>query len=56
MIANVNNFDIYALLGLKGEEKQKKQPAPTDNQTALAEREEPQKESKSIYKILWWNC
>ena len=25
MIANVNNFDLYALLGLKGEEKQKKQ-------------------------------
>ena len=43
MIDAVNNFDIYALLGLKGKEEEKKQPAPTDNQTALAEREEPQK-------------
>jgi len=46
MIDAVNNFDIYALLGLKGKEEEKKQPAPTaptDNQDALAEREEPQK-------------
>ena len=45
MIDAVNNFDIYALLGLKGKEEEKKQPAPTDNQTTLA-NQEPQPEQK----------
>lgn len=45
MIDAVNNFDIYALLGLKGKEEEKKQPAPTDNQTTLADQE-PQPEQK----------
>lgn len=49
MIDNVNNFDLYALLGLKGEEKQKKQEnsgaTPTNNQTTLADQE-PQPEQK----------